>query len=297
MVDLTEAQLTERVTEAVAVNGTKESSDETVDETSDSTTDSEEEPTAEEEEEETGDGEESIEGTPDAEEVEADTAPAKKGLQKRFNELTQKIKTLEEDNRRLVESSKAEVEPSETTTTIKKPRLADFIDEDDPEAAYQEALAEHIVDKKMKALQSAEQDKYQKAHIEERARVIESEFKKKVIEEEKTNKDFKKVAFNPEISYSNEMKSVVMSDPNGPKLMYYLGKNIAEASRISGLTGIEAAVEMGKLLSKISSVSKKTITKSKNPVNPIKSSSNEDIDISGLKGTELANAVKKQLKL
>lgn len=297
MPELTELELTEKVSEAVAEKVEPVSSDETVEEGSESTTDSEEE-TVEEEEKEQGEGEEDFgETSEDVDPETSETAPAKKGLQKRFNELTQKIKALEDDNRKLKEESTSKTPPVENAPVVKKPRLADFIDEDDPEAVYQEALAEYIVDKKMKILQASEQDKYQKAYIEERARAIESEFKKKIIEEEKTNRDFKKVAFNPEVAYSNEMKSVVMSDPSGPKLMYYLGKNPTEASRIAGLVGMEAAIEMGKLLSKLSNLSKKVQTKAKTPVNPIKNSSTEDVDIAKLKGNDLVDAVRKQLKI
>jgi hypothetical protein len=82
--------------------------------------------------------------------------------------------------------------------------------------------------------------------------------------------DFEQVAYNPALPITREMAETIQSSDIGPDLAYYLGAHPNEASRISRLSPILQAKEIGKLEVKIASepVLKKT-TSAPPPIAPI----------------------------
>jgi hypothetical protein len=82
--------------------------------------------------------------------------------------------------------------------------------------------------------------------------------------------DFEQVAYNPALPITREMAETIQSSDVGPELAYYLGSHPSEASRISRLSPILQAKEIGKLEAKIASepVLKKT-TSAPPPIAPI----------------------------
>ena len=82
--------------------------------------------------------------------------------------------------------------------------------------------------------------------------------------------DFEQVAYNPALPITNAMAETIQSSDIGPELAYYLGSHPSEASRISRLSPILQAKEIGKLEAKIASepVLKKT-TSAPPPIAPI----------------------------
>ena len=82
--------------------------------------------------------------------------------------------------------------------------------------------------------------------------------------------DFEQVAYNPALPITREMAETIQSSEIGPDLAYYLGTHPNEASRISRLSPILQAKEIGKLEVKIASepVLKKT-TSAPPPIAPI----------------------------
>lgn len=81
-------------------------------------------------------------------------------------------------------------------------------------------------------------------------------------EEEARNKydDFEQVAYNPKLPITNEMAQTIQSSDVGPDMAYYLGSNPKEAERISRLSPLQQAKELGKIEAKLaeSPVVKKT---------------------------------------
>jgi len=72
-------------------------------------------------------------------------------------------------------------------------------------------------------------------------------------EEEARNKydDFEQVAYNPKLPITNEMAQTIQSSDVGPDMAYYLGSNPKEAERISRLSPLQQAKELGKIEAKL----------------------------------------------
>lgn len=64
--------------------------------------------------------------------------------------------------------------------------------------------------------------------------------------------DFDVVVQNPALPISDAMAEVIKDSEKGPELAYHLGKNPAEAMRISALPAIRQAAELGKLEARLS---------------------------------------------
>jgi hypothetical protein len=91
-------------------------------------------------------------------------------------------------------------------------------------------------------------------------------------EEEARNKydDFEQVAYNPKLPITNEMAQTIQSSEVGPDIAYYLGSNPKEAERISRLSPLSQAKELGKIEAKLADnpVVKKT-SSAPAPIAPI----------------------------
>jgi hypothetical protein len=80
--------------------------------------------------------------------------------------------------------------------------------------------------------------------------------------------DFDQVAYNPKLPITNVMAETIQSSDSGPELAYYLGTNPKDAERISRMTPLAQAKEIGKIEAKLSD----------NP--PVKKTSNAPAPIS-----------------
>lgn len=81
--------------------------------------------------------------------------------------------------------------------------------------------------------------------------------------------DYLEVAENPDVPISRAMASVIMADDSGPKIAYYLGKNIEEARRIAALDPFMQSVELGALRERILSPTKPTTSRAPAPIKPL----------------------------
>jgi len=92
------------------------------------------------------------------------------------------------------------------------------------------------------------------------------------LEEEARGKydDFEQVAYNPKLPITNVMAETIQSSEIGPELAYYLGSNPKEADRISRMTSLSQAKEIGKIEAKLASNPpvKKT-TSAPAPISPV----------------------------
>ena len=82
--------------------------------------------------------------------------------------------------------------------------------------------------------------------------------------------DFEQVAYNPKLPITDVMAQTIQAAENGPDIVYYLGTNPNEADRISRLTPILQAKEIGKLEAKVASepVTKRT-SSAPAPISPV----------------------------
>ena len=101
---------------------------------------------------------------------------------------------------------------------------------------YTDALADYKADQKI-AKQEA-----QKRHSEVEATYADRE-------EEARNKydDFESVAYNPNLRVTSEMADVIKASDIGPEIIYHLGSHPKEADRISRLSPLLQAREIGKI--------------------------------------------------
>lgn len=116
------------------------------------------------------------------------------------------------------------------------------VDQFDTAEAYAEALA----------LQKAEQLIAQREAAKQQSQVLESYHEK---EEEARSKyeDFEQVAYNPKLPITNVMAEAIQSSDIGPELAYHLGTNPKEAERISRLSPLGQAKEIGRIEAKLAS--------------------------------------------
>jgi hypothetical protein len=92
------------------------------------------------------------------------------------------------------------------------------------------------------------------------------------LEEEARTKydDFEQVAYNPKLPITNVMAETIQSSDVGPELAYYLGSNPKEADRISRMSPLSQAKEIGKIEAKLASDPPiKRTTSAPAPISPV----------------------------
>lgn len=114
------------------------------------------------------------------------------------------------------------------------------VDQFESPEAYAEALA----------YQKAEELIAKREAAKQQSQVLESYHD---LEEEARNKydDFEQVAYNPKLPVTNVMAETIQSSEIGPELAYYLGSNPKEAERISRMSPLSQAKEIGKIEAKL----------------------------------------------
>ena len=133
------------------------------------------------------------------------------------------------------------------------------VDQFDSAEAYAEALA----------LQKAEQLIAQREAAKQQSQVLESYHEK---EEEARSKyeDFEQVAYNPKLPITNVMAEAIQSSDIGPELAYHLGTNPKEAERISKLSPLGQAKEIGRIEAKLAaSPPVKRTSSAPAPISPV----------------------------
>jgi hypothetical protein len=125
--------------------------------------------------------------------------------------------------------------------------------------AYVEALA----------AQKAEQLLEQREQRRQQSEILESYHDKEEKAREKYD-DFAQVAYNPNLPITDVMAQSIQSSDIGPEMAYHLGANPKEAERISRLSPILQAKEIGKLEAKLAADPpvKKT-SNAPTPISPI----------------------------
>jgi len=125
---------------------------------------------------------------------------------------------------------------------------------------YAEALAER------KAAELVQK----RALQQQQAEILETYHDK---EEEARNKydDFEQVAYNPNLRITDAMAQTIQASDNGPDVAYFLGSNPKEADRISRLSPLLQAREIGKLEAKLASDPPvKKVSSAPAPITPIR---------------------------
>jgi hypothetical protein len=128
---------------------------------------------------------------------------------------------------------------SAETQIVRAPSATSAEQFESPEA-YAEALA----------YQKAEELIAKREAAKQQSQVLESYQEREESAREKYD-DFEQVAYNPKLPITNVMAETIQSSDIGPELAYYLGSNPKDAERISRMTPLSQAKEIGKIEAKL----------------------------------------------
>ena len=144
-------------------------------------------------------------------------------------------------------------------TQIVKSAPTASVDQFESPEAYAEALA----------YQKAEELLAKREAAKQQSQVLESY---QELEEAARDKydDFEQVAYNPKLPITNVMAETIQSSDIGPELAYYLGSNPKDAERISRMTPLAQAKEIGKIEAKLAAEPPvKRSTSAPTPISPV----------------------------
>jgi len=147
---------------------------------------------------------------------------------------------------------------SAETQIVKAPSATSAEQFESPEA-YAEALA----------YQKAEELIAKREAAKQQSQVLESYQEREESAREKYD-DFEQVAYNPKLPITNVMAETIQSSDIGPELAYYLGSNPKDAERISRMTPLSQAKEIGKIEAKLAAEPPvKRTTSAPAPISPV----------------------------
>lgn len=126
-----------------------------------------------------------------------------------------------------------------------------------------EAYAEALAVRKAEELIAQRELQKQRAQIEDAYAEREEEARGKY-------DDFEQVAYNPQLRVTDVMAETIKASDIGPDLAYWLGSNPKEADRISRLSPLLQAREIGKIEAKLASEPpQKKTTSAPEPIRPV----------------------------
>ncbi len=144
------------------------------------------------------------------------------------------------------------------TQIVKAPSAATADQFESPEA-YAEAMA----------YQKAEELIAKREAAKQQSQVLESYQEREEAAREKYD-DFEQVAYNPKLPITNVMAEAIQSSDIGPELAYFLGTNPKDAERISRMTPLAQAKEIGKIEAKLATDPPvKRTTSAPAPISPV----------------------------
>jgi hypothetical protein len=144
-------------------------------------------------------------------------------------------------------------------TQIVKAPSATSVDQFESPEAYAEALA----------YQKAEELLAKREAAKQQSQVLESYQEREEAARDKYD-DFEQVAYNPKLPITNVMAETIQSSDIGPELAYYLGSNPKDAERISRMSPLAQAKEIGKIEAKLASDPPvKRTTSAPAPISPV----------------------------
>ena len=193
------------------------------------------------------------ESTPEVAESQVDQVEEKKYSQAEIDAMIGK--RLAREQRKW---EREQANRSAETQIVKAAPTANVDQFESPEA-YAEALA----------YQKAEELIAKREAAKQQSAVLESYHD---LEEEARTKydDFEQVAYNPKLPITNVMAETIQSSDVGPELAYYLGSNPKEADRISRMSPLSQAKEIGKIEAKlVSAPPVRKTTSAPAPISPV----------------------------
>lgn len=194
----------------------------------------------------------------------AASKPKKKGVQERIDELTRQ----RHEKERALETARQEAEYWKSQVVQKpqeqpqvqtgRPQVEQFTSYED----YLEALSDYKVNEKLAVVQQEQTAAQQRQRLLEQQRIVHEKG-------DSIADDFVEVVYNPELLISQEVAELAFDSEKGAEILYYLGKNPSESERISRLSPVAAAREIGRLEASLSMPSPKLTTSAPPPIKSI----------------------------
>lgn len=196
---------------------------------------------------------EAIENAPEVAETQVDTPDEKKYSQAEIDAMIGK--RLAREQRKW----EREQQQRSAETQIVKAAPTASVDQFESPEAYAEALA----------YQRAEELIAKREAAKQQSQVLESYQEREEVARDKYD-DFEQVAYNPKLPITNVMAETIQSSDIGPELAYYLGSNPKDAERISRMTPLSQAKEIGKIEAKLAAEPPvKRTTSAPAPISPV----------------------------
>jgi len=196
---------------------------------------------------------EAIENAPEVAENQPEQAEEKKYSQAEIDAMIGKRLAREqrkwerEQQQRAAETQIVKTAPTASADQFESPE------------AYAEALA----------YQKAEELLAKREAAKQQSAVLESYQEREEAARDKYD-DFEQVAYNPKLPITDVMAETIQSSDIGPELAYYLGSNPKDAERISRMSPLAQAKEIGKIEAKLASDPPvKRTTSAPAPISPV----------------------------
>jgi hypothetical protein len=172
-----------------------------------------------------------------------------RGVQVRIDELTRNWREAERREAALLDMLQRQQTPAKPEAVVEDkpkptPKLEDF---NYDEAAYQAALFQHVKDEAARA--AREELRQEKAREQEQAK--KQTFKQRETDFAKANPDYFAITRDPSLPFTRELVELVSESEKGPELFHHLAKNRDLVERLSGLSLVAAAREVGRLEAKL----------------------------------------------
>jgi hypothetical protein len=196
--------------------------------------------------------------TEDVEETSPDSSPEtedskpEKGLTKRIDELTRYRREAERERdywRELAMQNNDQRSKLPEQVEQEPPRTLEDFEYD--EAKYQQYILEKAVQEAQRGAVTEAERVLNERQQQQEIQAKHQQFQNRENKYADTIDDYWQVARNDDVPVSQAMAEAITDSPDGPAVLYYLGKNPDIASMIAGLPPQSAAREIGKIEAKL----------------------------------------------
>lgn len=205
------------------------------------------------------------------------------GLNKRFSKLTEAAEEARKETAEANARLKLALEALERTTgkpaaePAKEAEPEKLVEPEfhDPEqyrrdmAEYTRKLVAQTTAASIKASQAEEAKARAEGEIRTQQQQVQKTFQERRTAAIAELPDYVEVAEAKDVMISQAMAAGIALDAMGPKIAYYLGKNPAEAERISKLAPAAQLIEMGEIRAKLKAAPVVLKTKAAEPIKPL----------------------------
>lgn len=196
------------------------------------------------------------------EETTDEAKPKGKGFQKRINQLTRNVRELE----RALEMERASRQQASEKKEVKgEPKLEDY----DDFGKYAKDVAKWEVAQVKGELTQKQAEEVQRVLVMK----AQDDFRERLETFADTHDDFQELVEEIGPLIKGAALETLMDSKHGPEIIYHLGKNPEEAERLSKLSPLAAAREIGRIEERLNSKSVKRTTNAPPPSKTITGSS------------------------